>query len=574
MRILLTLSVMLLAALGSMAQMSVIDKSFRSLASINTDASGTDMGNANMTAESLEWPTDADGNDAVSLLVVNFENMSLDDISQVNATLSGGKIIVKAENHNQEGKPTRWFFLPAAKNMDVTFSHPRFGQTRLIDVSFEPKTIYTCTLNNDATTSVGVTSDPAGATVLFDGKNYGTTPVTIPEVTMGSHTISLSSPNPDIASPLEQTVIEVSPSKSTFHYPLRKKRTIQFVPNPSNAYLTIERDGTVYDEGKGTRTIKDMEYGTYRITGSHYGEIIQDEITIDSKSPSIIDVRVVGSRSINFTASQNNYKVNGANVNINKEYIGQTPISKTLTFGIYDVEMNYQGFSKQGKLKVDKNSRGDYELVLPARRSRRYNPFDIDYQRKEWGFAVNYINKVYHYKEGRQSINVSMWGEEEAMHGVQAGIVYQPYFGYGQGLSTGVYWQAFFGSETDVEGYDYDWEEHSLYIPLQYQFRLPLHSNFSIFLNGGIGFTCGISNTAKYDDYEDSIDVGYGEEYGMPSRTSWSLLYGGGIQYKMLQVECKISRGLTDNKDMYYGLEDQAQSCKANSWSVGISLMF
>ena len=153
-----------------------------------------------------------------------------------------------------------------------------------------------------------------------------------------------------------------------------------------------------------------MEYGTYRITGSHYGEIIQDEITIDSKSPSIIDVRVVGSRSINFTASQNNYKVNGANVNINKEYIGQTPISKTLTFGIYDVEMNYQGFSKQGKLKVDKNSRGDYELVLPARRSRRYNPFDIDYQRKEWGFAVNYINKVYHYKEGRQSINVSMWG--------------------------------------------------------------------------------------------------------------------------------------------------------------------
>lgn len=201
MRIILTLSVMLLAALGSMAQMSVIDKSFRSLASINTDASGTDMGNANMTAESLEWPTDADGNDAVSLLVVNFENMSLDDISQVNATLSGGKIIVKAENHNQEGKPTRWFFLPAAKNMDVTFSHPRFGQTGLVDVSFEPKTIYTCTLNNDATTSVGVTSDPAGATVIFDGKNYGTTPVTIPEVTMGSHTISLSSPNPDIASP-------------------------------------------------------------------------------------------------------------------------------------------------------------------------------------------------------------------------------------------------------------------------------------------------------------------------------------------------------------------------------------
>jgi len=60
----------------------------------------------------------------------------------------------------------------------------------------------------------------------------------------------------------------------------------------------------------------------------------------------------------------------------------------------------------------------------------------------------------------------------------------------------------------------------------------------------------------------------------MPSRTSWSLLYGGGIQYKMLQVECKISRGLTDNKDMYTAEDGLNQSCKANSWSVGISLMF
>lgn len=164
------------------------------------------------------------------------------------------------------------------------------------------------------------------------------------------------------------------------------------------------------------------------------------------------------------------------------------------------------------------------------------------------------------------------------MNGVQAGIVYQPYFGYGQGLSTGVYWQAFFTSAG--EGSDkYDGQMHTIWIPLEYQFRLPLAQNFSIALNAGAAVEFGISNDVKFKDTGEKINLGFGynEDYDsyMPKGVSFQWLAGVAVQWKALQLEAKMIRGLTDNDDMYSVPEGESKvSCKANSWSVGLSFLF
>ena len=103
--------------------------------------------------------------------------------------------------------------------------------------------------------------------------------------------------------------------------------------------------------------------------------------------------------------------------------------------------------------------------------------------------------------------------------------------------------------------------------------------NMSIFLNGGVGMSIGVSNSIKFDGHDETYSVGYGynDEYDtyQPARFSCSALMGGGFQYKAIQIEAKYSLGLTDNPDMYIndGSFDKV-SCKANSWSVGLSFLF
>lgn len=323
--------------------------------------------------------------------------------------------------------------------------------------------------------------------------------------------------------------------------------------------------------------LTDAYYGDYKVTGRNGIHTTEEVITVNDNSPMVETLKVVPTRSVNFIAYQNNENVSGAEVVLDNRTIGQTPLTKTLPYGTYRVEYLYNGYKKDKKFKVNNNSDADVKIKLPNRRSHRYNPFDIDYTTREWGFAINYINRGYSAHVGDYSEKYNMWGLEGSDHGVQVGLIYQPYFGYGQGLSTGVYYQGFFGSVDEIEGVDkFSFEDHQIYIPLQYQFRLPLAEEFSIFVNAGIGMSFGIEHKIHFDGDSDTnkTDIGYGEDYGMPNAFNWGLLYGGGVQFKAFQIEAKFSRGFNHNEHMfdYSGSEDF--SVKQNTWSIGLSMLF
>lgn len=571
-----------LSYLLSAAQIEVLQETFGGISDKNIAGTSGDLGITNMTENMIDdWKTDTDGEEGVNaILVVFFENMSADDMKAVNISkLSNEKFVSFSDPnlHDMSGRLAKWFYIPASSQpFDITFSHPRYGGGRLIGVTMDKQKIYRVTLRAAATVSLNINSTPAGAVVYLDNNKVGVTPLTIPDTPMGKHTLSLTSPDRAIADNLASTVIDVSASAATFDYNLMKKRPVTFQAKPSKAELYIEKGGKEVGKGSGTFTLDNLEYGTYKIIGNLNGERSEKMLEVNEKTATPTIVEVIPSRSIAFTAIQNNNPVDDADVNINGEYIGKTPLTKSIEFGSYNVDMTYRGYHKQGKLKVDKNSNGRYELVLPNKLKTRHNPFNIDYNIREWGLAFNYINRCYNLKVYGQSNSYKFWGDDGHDSGLQLGITYQPYFGYGQGLNTGIYWQYFFGG---IDGIDANYHEHSIFIPFQYQFRFPVSRGFSLFVNGGIGFNWGIEHTIKFNEEdEEGISLGYGhnEDYDLyfPKAINFSLLFGGGIQLGPIQLEVKFQRGLTDNDDLYIADEGEKVSCKLNSWSVGIAYMF
>lgn len=156
------------------------------------------------------------------------------------------------------------------------------------------------------------------------------------------------------------------------------------------------------------------------------------------------------------------------------------------------------------------------------------------------------------------------------MHGFQIGVPVQPIFGYGLGLNTGLYFEAYFADWTDTENYGdkFNMTEYCMYMPVDLMFRLPLGENFSIYVNGGIGIDWSIETelTAEgYDDYK----IDYGED-GAPNHFNFSAEFGGGIQYKALQVSGNYQIGLNNNSKM---VNDEV-TAKLRKFSVQLSLMF
>lgn len=585
-KLLLTLLLAFIYA-GLSAQIKYVEGSFKDNASGNVSGTSTDLGVTNLAELAVDWPQkDLDGNRKfdVALLIVDVENTSAADLEGISAKLSNGLSVIKKETKNINGRNRLLFFVQPGNPVDITFNSTKFGSDRISGVKLENRHIYSAKLRNATTISVTIDSDPKDAKVFWDGSEKGVTPLTIADVVMGSHNVELIASDTNLADNIKTQTIDFNKENATFYRDMRKKRDVILIVSPADATLTItDADGNSVPQTKtadGEVLLKSIPYGIYAIEGTtRQGDKQKETLTVNGQLPTRNSIRVIGSKAISFNAMQNNTTVIGASVNINGKSEQQTtPLTKDLVYGVYDVMMTYDGFTKSKKLKVDRNSSGEFIIKLPNRRRKGLNPFAIDYIKRAWGFAVNYVNRSYSLKQNGTSKNYNIWGDEKSMNGVQAGIVYQPYFGYGQGLSTGVYWQAFFTSAG--EGSDkYDGQMHTIWIPLEYQFRLPLAQNFSIALNAGAAVEFGISNDVKFKDTGEKISLGFGynEDHDsyMPKGVSFQWLAGVAVQWKALQLEAKMIRGLTDNDDMYSVPEGESKvSCKANSWSVGLSFLF
>lgn len=579
--------------------LKIKDGSFKNTNSINAKAEDS-LGSLNMFAKNIEWGnddySDADGNDDVALLLVSFENISPEQIQKLRANVANanGKILPLREE-TEQGKMIMQVIIPVDKkthksNRDVTFSHPVYGSTRLVNKTFELHNVYVVTIVNALRQKIFIDSNPQGATVFLDGKRYvKKTPIEIEDVSMNTHSLELKANDPSYNS-LPSQLIKVDETNTRFFYDLRKKKNVSFSTDTKNAFMKLvdpSNGNKVIAEGFGGFSVSDLPYGGYMIESKLNGQDIDPiSVTINGQTPSIYNVKVQESKAITFIAFQNNTEVKGAQVDLQGTQIGVTPLTYKVPFGNHRVSMSYAGQSKSTNIKVNKNSSNECKLILPNsyKYRSRWNPFDIDYTKRQVSFDFGYVQRWFTYsvKDGNESVSVStdQWGEENRkQHGVQFGVVYNPYFGYGQGLITGLYYQLFFDTGSFDDAVEYD---HNLYIPLLYQFRLPLAEECSLFLFGGIAGQFGIYHSVEWgetdDYYAEKIDIGYGynEDYDlyMPNACQFYVPVGLGFQYKALQVEFKYSWGLNDNKEVYTQYDDVKQSFKAKMLEATLSIAF
>lgn len=562
-------------------------------ASLVNAISSKDTETINMLGRSIDWDSDdyvdGDGKSDVALMVVTFDNMSPEEIKRVTAKVWPGNGNALPVKTLENGKTVMRLIIPANGERDITFSHPVYGSDRIVGKKFKKHEVYTLNIVNSKRVIFLVESNPEGATVFFDGKLVGKTPCEIPDVSMSEHSISLTAAD-DSYNSMQPRVVKVTESNTRASFDLRKKKNVSFRSETKGAYMQLvdpANGNKIVASGSEIINVDSLPYGGYEIKASLNGRDTDPvSVIINNQTPYVVPVKVQETKAINFVAFQDSREVRGAQVNLGGQQIGTTPLTYNVPFGSHNVNMSYYGQSKSDKLVVNRNTSNEFRLYLPSTANTRshWNPFDLGYNKRQWGIDLGYVNKCYVFKmkdgNSSSSMKINNWGQEnKSMHGLEIGISWQPYFGYGQGFRTGVYYQLFIAQPDFIEG-DPTELEHDIYIPAMYQFRLPLAADFSILGFGGFAMQIGVAHKLNFsgdESEENSFDIGFGhnEEYDLyqPEACQFYIPVGGGIQFKTFQLEFTYSWGLNDNKEMYIGNEYK-MSCKARMMQARISFVF
>ncbi len=573
---------------------------FRDRAEVTNSLAGSGMGAADLAPTTYfqqqggKYLLDENGDPTNAAIVIFIKNLPLNEFPNIRVNVEGAQVTNPTQRtiNGREAIIAHVRGTNAGRKYNrLTINHPQFGTGVLLNPVFKTGHIYEVEFINSRRTNVSINTNPPGMKVIFDGKEVpGVTPVIVSNVNMGEHELEIPSSGATTFGKKER--IEIDDAHTAFSYDMRKQRNVTFRASRKNAQVIVYDPVTQLPKAQGTEAVvlQELPFGVYKVIAKLDGNIVFDEnISVDQHTADVVPISVVKKKSVNFIAFQNNIELKGATVSVKGEGdIGFTPLTREMEYGTYNITMSSGGQHKEGKLKVNDTSNPLFKLVLPnpSHYRSRWNPFDTDYNKREWGISFGYVNKQYTYSiksEGRTyREKYNNWLEQDKMmHGFQMGITYQPYFGYGQGLITGLYWQYFIGDvPSDVANDDPTDNEHNLMIPLLYQFRLPVSEDFSLYLCGGLEMTIGLSHSISWSGEEDSdIDLGFGhnDEYGFDFPNAFQLYapIGGGFQYKALQFDFKYSWGLTDNSHIYEGInEGFKQSFKGRMMEATLHLVF
>ncbi len=569
-KILMAVILSVLTAIPAFSQLQYVPGSFKSSTTNDVKTGDSGLGSYNMTSRLVKYQPSHNDADIMSGLVrVKFRNMSNSDIKD-NFKVSVGQGYFAEEYSTSEhpspyidnaGVLEYWFFVDPGEDMDITLTHPTLGQVRIPGVTVKSSQMYEAEVECEKRTTINFESDSEGTQVIFDNTLIGEAPVKKENVPYGRYRVKYSK-----GGKIVEDVIEVSEGQTLFKATMKELCEIEFTTNLPGAKFYID------DEEIGVLPLKaELPEGAHTIraqgpNGAHCEESIN--VTPMLKK---YEVKVFKTKLVDFYSMYNNTRVGGASVYINNESKGNTPITLDLPYGTYSVRMSYAGGDQRGKLTVNEGSASDYTLVIPVSH-RGFNPFEIDYRKREYGMSVSFIQKWYKVRYDGSSANLDYWFDEHKMSGLRIGVPVQPLFGYGIGINTGLYCDMVFSSNDEqqgMEGEDIMLSDISLYMPVHLLYRLPLSETFSIFVNGGIGLDLGLVQTLSADGYDD-YELKYGED-GMQNRFNVAGEFGGGIQFKALQISAGYSIGLTNNKHF---VGEDGYKTTINKWDCTLSILF
>ena len=125
--------------------------------------------------------------------------------------------------------------------------------------------------------------------------------------------------------------------------------------------------------------------------------------------------------------------------------------------------------------------------------------FTLDDRTFHGGFSVGWVAKEWRTSYNGQTLCEDLWGNlGKMLHGVQFGLHFHQSIFYGIGWRTGFYYEWYISHDSFLKENGWNrFNEHSLYIPLHVQFRLPVTRKISITPYAGIGFNIALKGRMK-----------------------------------------------------------------------------
>ena len=188
------------------------------------------------------------------------------------------------------------------------------------------------------------------------------------------------------------------------------------------------------------------------------------------------------------------------------------------------------------------------------RSHHQFNEKKDDYM---WGLSAGYFRKQWVLKADGVKTKEGMFGDDEYMNGVQFGLRFDPQFGYGIGINTGLFYEhCWADSDDDYDeygSYHLTYREHGIYAPVHLKYTMNFSEWFQLSFFGGAGFNYVVSGKLRAVDGDDESDAQDFFDDDNMKRFNIMLEYGASIRVKCVQIDFAMSQGITkwiDNEDM------------------------
>jgi hypothetical protein len=206
-----------------------------------------------------------------------------------------------------------------------------------------------------------VVTVPFKAKVFLNDQEYGSTPITINDLLIGTYNLKV------IKSGYQDMIqkIDIEEGKiCEFDEKLIKgnKTIITSTPSGARVYISDEYIGNTPIQP----ILSDGEYDLKLIYKS--SQVINKAIKVDGKRNNEWDFEFKESKSISFSSSPYS-----SQVFIDGQYIGLSPITKELFFGKYRVEFKNENGRKMFMINVDENSQSQVYVSMAKKKKKSYS---------------------------------------------------------------------------------------------------------------------------------------------------------------------------------------------------------
>ena len=180
---------------------------------------------------------------------------------------------------------------------------------------------------------------------------------------------------------------------------------------------------------------------------------------------------------------------------------------------------------------------------------------------KPFGISAGYVSKdwIYTYADG-STAKASVF-DEKTLHGLQAGIRWEPVLKYGFAFDTGLYYEYYndksdlLSDVDDMGAYNYYmiFQEHNIHFPVHVEYRLNFSRNFQMFAYAGASLDYALYG--RFDCYEDGYDQPYytvdegvytDDVMTDTRRFNASLSFGAGFRIYSWQINAGHRMGLVN----------------------------